>query len=129
MPKTKAKPKPKPKATKKDGSATPAPVASTSASTLAVPTASGSARGKKTTPLASGVAALTARRGVSTAGGASRSRSTSVMPGADGDKEVDDAADPGDDKLYCICKTSYDEDRVMIACDRYVPCLLCGPLF
>ncbi len=25
-----------------------------------------------------------------------------------------------DDKLYCICKTSYDEDKVMIACDRYV---------
>ena len=25
-----------------------------------------------------------------------------------------------DDKLYCICKTKYDEDRVMIACDRYV---------
>lgn len=25
-----------------------------------------------------------------------------------------------DDKLYCVCKTGYDEDRVMIACDRYV---------
>lgn len=24
-----------------------------------------------------------------------------------------------DDKLYCVCKTGYDEDRVMIACDRY----------
>lgn len=23
-----------------------------------------------------------------------------------------------DDKLYCVCKTRYDEDRVMIACDR-----------
>ncbi|KAF9499712.1 hypothetical protein BDN71DRAFT_1350382, partial [Pleurotus eryngii] len=23
-----------------------------------------------------------------------------------------------DDKLYCVCKTKYDEDRVMIACDR-----------
>lgn len=51
------------------------------------------------------------------------------MPGADGDKEADNAVDPGDDKLYCICKTSYDEDRVMIACDRYVRRLLCGPLF
>ena len=29
-------------------------------------------------------------------------------------------ADAADDKLYCICKTSYDEDRVMIACDRCV---------
>lgn len=25
-----------------------------------------------------------------------------------------------DDKLYCVCKSLYDEDRVMIACDRYV---------
>ena len=24
-----------------------------------------------------------------------------------------------DDKLYCVCKTKYDEDRFMIACDRY----------
>jgi COMPASS component SPP1 len=23
-----------------------------------------------------------------------------------------------DDKLYCICKTRYDEEKVMIACDR-----------
>lgn len=23
-----------------------------------------------------------------------------------------------DDKLYCICKTNYDGDKVMIACDR-----------
>ncbi|KIJ45275.1 hypothetical protein M422DRAFT_117909, partial [Sphaerobolus stellatus SS14] len=23
-----------------------------------------------------------------------------------------------DDKLYCLCKTPYDEDKVMIACDR-----------
>ncbi|KAF7791898.1 hypothetical protein EIP86_002922 [Pleurotus ostreatoroseus] len=125
---TKAKPKAKPKAaaaaaTKKDGSATPAPpVASSSASSLAVPVPSGagtgSARSKKGTPLPSGVAALTARRGVSTAGGASRSRSTSVMPGAEGEREGEGAADAADDKLYCICKTSYDEDRVMIACDR-----------
>lgn len=26
-----------------------------------------------------------------------------------------------DDKLYCVCKTKYDEDRFMIACDRYAP--------
>ena len=71
-----------------------------------------------TTPLPSGVAALTARRGVSTVGGASRSRSTSVMPGAEAEREGEGVADAADDKLYCICKTSYDEDRVMIACDR-----------
>ena len=36
-----------------------------------------------------------------------------VEAGAD---EVEEEA--ADDKLYCICKTTYDEDRVMIACDR-----------
>ena len=65
---------------------------------------------------------------------ASRSRSTSVMPrgstGPDGDSKVDaddlaageDGHNIEDDKLYCVCKTKYDEDRVMIACDR---CALC----
>jgi COMPASS component SPP1 len=48
------------------------------------------------------------------------------MPGShDTDKAADKKTnedseeDPViDDKLYCICKTKYDEDRVMIACDR-----------
>lgn len=45
------------------------------------------------------------------------------MPGQDGkDEAVPDAeveeSDKEDDKLYCVCKTRYDEDRVMIACDR-----------
>ena len=31
-----------------------------------------------------------------------------------------DASDKEDDKLYCVCKTQYDEDRMMIACDRSV---------
>ena len=47
---------------------------------------------------------------------------------------VDDSASPGesrlapdddksegaseDDKLYCVCKTKYDQERFMIACDR-----------
>ncbi|KAF8641233.1 hypothetical protein AX17_000867 [Amanita inopinata Kibby_2008] len=61
---------------------------------------------------------------------ASRSRSTSVMPGGSVGPEADskvterqeeeessDAAND-DDKLYCVCKTKYDEDRFMIACDR-----------
>lgn len=30
----------------------------------------------------------------------------------------EDGGDHEDDKLYCVCKTRYDEDRVMIACDR-----------
>jgi hypothetical protein len=32
----------------------------------------------------------------------------------------DEDSDREDDKLYCVCKTRYDEDRVMIACDRLV---------
>lgn len=61
-----------------------------------------------------------------------RSRSHSVMPRAsvdpepdkdktpkvdEGSKEDEEAGDE-DDKLYCICRTRYDEDKVMIACDR-----------
>jgi hypothetical protein len=58
-----------------------------------------------------------------------RSRSTSVMPvsrtpGAEnrppGEAELDEAEEGMEDKLYCICKTGYDDERVMIACDRYV---------
>jgi COMPASS component SPP1 len=52
----------------------------------------------------------------------------SVVPEADGkvepdkDVEVEEDEDEAkeDDKLYCVCKTRYDEDRVMIACDRCV---------
>ena len=50
----------------------------------------------------------------------SRKGSGVVVDGADGEREGEGAADAADDKLYCICKTSYDEDRVMIACDRCV---------
>jgi len=32
--------------------------------------------------------------------------------------ELDDAEEGMEDKLYCICKTRYDDERVMIACDR-----------
>ncbi|KAG6878408.1 hypothetical protein C0993_007590 [Termitomyces sp. T159_Od127] len=58
----------------------------------------------------------------------SRSRSTSVMPngsmGPEGGEakaekqEEEEESDQEDDKLYCVCKTTYDEDRFMIACDR-----------
>ncbi|THH06100.1 hypothetical protein EW145_g4324 [Phellinidium pouzarii] len=67
-------------------------------------------------------------------GNNSRSRSHSTMPRASVDpeahreksvrideeksKEVEEAMADNDDKVYCICKTKYDEDRVMIACDR-----------
>lgn len=60
----------------------------------------------------------------------SRSRSTSVMPGGsvgpDGSEKPEDEEEDAlavaaeDDKLYCVCKTKYDEDRFMIACDKCV---------
>jgi COMPASS component SPP1 len=49
-----------------------------------------------------------------------------TVPDEDAKMDVDKDAEEGeekpeeDDKLYCVCKTKYDEDRVMIACDRYV---------
>ncbi|KAG6845809.1 hypothetical protein H0H87_003863 [Tephrocybe sp. NHM501043] len=59
---------------------------------------------------------------------ASRSRSTSVMPsgsaGPEGSEakaekqEEEEESEREEDKLYCVCKTTYDEDRFMIACDR-----------
>ncbi|KAI0651809.1 hypothetical protein C8Q79DRAFT_1005065 [Trametes meyenii] len=90
------------------------------------PSVSGSiAKGKKVT--ASGVAvASAAKRSVSAAVGQSRSRSASEMPApAEPPSKAPQPEEPEeeeeeviDDKLYCICKTSYDEDKVMIACDR-----------
>ncbi|RXW19888.1 hypothetical protein EST38_g5984 [Candolleomyces aberdarensis] len=72
---------------------------------------------------------------------ASRSRSTSVMPGITsehaaptpsssvaedkaekGDKQEEEeeeaAGNDDDNRLYCVCKTKYDQERFMIACDR-----------
>lgn len=56
---------------------------------------------------------------------ASRSRSASVMPGGSvGPEDTKDGEDVDtpkeDDKLYCVCRTKYDDDKVMIACDRCV---------
>jgi COMPASS component SPP1 len=61
-----------------------------------------------------------------------RSRSTSVMPvtitpapGAEnrapGETELEDIEDGMEDKLYCICETKYDDEKIMIACDRCAP--------
>jgi COMPASS component SPP1 len=47
----------------------------------------------------------------------------SVGPEGDGkveEEEEEEDAGNEDDKLYCVCKTKYDEDRIMIACDRCV---------
>lgn len=58
-----------------------------------------------------------------------RSRSHSVMPrdsvGPEAQREKADVEEGAgdeeeDNKLYCVCKNPYDEDRVMIACDRCV---------
>lgn len=60
---------------------------------------------------------------------ASRSRSTSAMPPgtnsvpgsenkAPGETEPDVGEEGTEDKLYCVCKTKYDDEKVMIACDR-----------
>jgi hypothetical protein len=49
--------------------------------------------------------------------------STTPAPGAltsaPGEAELEDAEEGMEDKLYCVCKTKYDDERVMIACDRY----------
>ncbi|KAI0322727.1 hypothetical protein OF83DRAFT_1161093 [Amylostereum chailletii] len=84
-------------------------------------------KGKKGPPIVPPPA--TAKASSSTA----RSRSTSVMPGPGpaaldatrGDKDKPKAAEEEEEeesdsegKLYCICKTKYDDEKVMIACDR-----------
>ncbi|PSR72370.1 hypothetical protein PHLCEN_2v11713 [Hermanssonia centrifuga] len=106
-------------ASAKQGSSTPTP--SASGSNLNVPTSNG--KSKKASPMVNSGVMSAAKRAVSTGGG-SRSRSTSVIPAAEVDKkgrasnEAEEQDTAADDRLYCICKTSYDEDRVMIACDR-----------
>ncbi|KAJ8522571.1 hypothetical protein ONZ45_g917 [Pleurotus djamor] len=71
-----------------------------------------------------------ASKKATSASASARSRSTSAMPSGsvgpetettDKDKEKENEPEDvpeEDDKLYCVCKTKYDEDRVMIACDR-----------
>jgi len=78
-----------------------------------------------------------AAKGGKKAGSASGSRPTSVVPGGTPTGEVETAksareeeeeeeADE-DDKLYCLCKTKYDESRFMIACDKYaLTCQMVG---
>ena len=52
---------------------------------------------------------------------AARSRSQSTMP-VTGETldEKEGEKDETDDKVYCVCKTEYEEGKVMIACDRFV---------
>jgi COMPASS component SPP1 len=48
--------------------------------------------------------------------------SRTPVPGAEnralGEAEPDEAEEGTEDKLYCICETKYDDEKVMIACDR-----------
>ncbi|EMD41831.1 hypothetical protein CERSUDRAFT_110395 [Gelatoporia subvermispora B] len=121
--KPKAKPapsttKPKAKGSKDTAPAAPSPAPGTL--TAAIPPAA--LKGKKGSPLP-GSGAMGHKRALSATITPARSRSASVMPGASVPPEVDGKGDQGkentvDDKLYCVCKTNYDEDRVMIACDR-----------
>jgi len=51
---------------------------------------------------------------------AARSRSQSTMPVASETTDEKEAEkDDMDDRVYCICKTEYEEGKVMIACDRF----------
>jgi len=51
---------------------------------------------------------------------AARSRSQSTLPVASETVEEKEAEkDESDDKVYCVCKTEYEEGKVMIACDRF----------
>ncbi|GJE86068.1 PHD-type domain-containing protein [Phanerochaete sordida] len=108
----------------KERSATPAASPHPTPNLSDAPTAAGKSKKAQ--------GSLTAKRAVSAAAGASRSRSTSVMPGEgeasarkrsgqqmpdEKEEKVEDEQEV-DDRLYCICRTPYDEDRVMIACDR-----------
>ena len=43
---------------------------------------------------------------------------SAAKPKAPLQEEEESEDEAVDDKLYCICKTNYDEDKVMIACDR-----------
>ena len=49
------------------------------------------------------------------------SRTPGVENRPPGEAELDEAEEEMEDKLYCICMTKYDDERVMIACDRCVP--------
>lgn len=51
-------------------------------------------------------------------GAVGRKRSGQAADEKEKDEEKDEEQMDLDDKLYCVCQTSYDEDRVMIACDR-----------
>ncbi|KAJ7254067.1 hypothetical protein B0H12DRAFT_1115786 [Mycena haematopus] len=120
---TKAASKPKASGAAAKPRARPAPKPKASRAISDVAAGAGPATAKARAPSA------ISRQSGSVAASMSRSRSTSVMHGGsvgpDGSSEKPEdededalAAAAEDDKLYCICKTKYDEDRFMIACDK-----------
>ncbi|KAJ6575165.1 hypothetical protein B0H19DRAFT_1254764 [Mycena capillaripes] len=116
---TAAKPAPKPKAT---AAAKPRPKPAPKPKGKVSDGAAGAGPAAK----AKAPSAISRKSG-SVAASVSRSRSTSVMAGGsvgpDGSEKPEDEEEEAvvaaeDDKLYCVCKTKYDEDRFMIACDK-----------
>ncbi|KAJ4486197.1 hypothetical protein J3R30DRAFT_1468583 [Lentinula aciculospora] len=147
QPKKKAKPGPKPKPRNPDGTiiGTPLPppkprgkpgpkpkprdefgniIRTTSASSTPVPAATNATKSGRasssTTPAPTQI-----NRTASGSGARSRSTSAhpagSVGPELEGqtkeEEKVEEKEEEEDDKLYCLCKTKYDEDKPMIACD------------
>ncbi|KAJ7631044.1 hypothetical protein FB45DRAFT_917282 [Roridomyces roridus] len=101
----------------------PKPKATTAAKPRAKPAPK--AKAKVDATVAKAKPSAISRKSGSAAASASRSRSTSAMPGGsvgpDGSEKPEDEEEEvvaEDDKLYCVCKTKYDEDRFMIACDK-----------
>ncbi|KAJ3875086.1 hypothetical protein F5051DRAFT_415031 [Lentinula edodes] len=127
-PKPRGKPGPKPKPRDEFGNIIRTP--STSA-TPAPPTTTVTQSGRASS--SSTPAPTLVSRTASGSGGAvgstsgARSRSTSAHPAGSVGPEVEgqtkeeekteDKEEEVDDKLYCLCKTKYDEDKPMIACD------------
>ena len=48
-----------------------------------------------------------------------------ALPSAPGEVELEEVEEEMEDKLYCVCKTRYDDERIMIACDRCVTVKRC----
>ncbi|KAL0580409.1 COMPASS (complex proteins associated with Set1p) component [Marasmius crinis-equi] len=125
-PKPRGKPGPKPKPRDRDGNIirSPVPPAASPATGAGTGTGTGKTSSSKPSVTATPTPNTVPSRSVSVSQHA-RSRSTSALPGGpegEGSKtgEVSgesDGVNDDDNKLYCVCKTRYDEDKSMIACD------------
>ncbi|KAJ3985643.1 hypothetical protein F5890DRAFT_1508673 [Lentinula detonsa] len=127
-PKPRGKPGPKPKPRDEFGNIIRTSSASSTPAPGTTPTTK-TGRASSSTAHASTQINRTASGSGATASSISgaRSRSTSAHPAGSVGPEVDGQAkeedkeeekeEEEDDKLYCLCKTKYDEDKPMIACD------------